>query len=334
MSNIQFEHKLAAHCESGTVAALLNHAGVAMTEPMAFGIAGAAFFGYLKTRMLPFPMLAVRNQPGKIRVNLSKYLGVKFENQQFRDPDKAMAALDALLDQGIPAALQVNFFDMEYVPPYARAHFNGHFMVVVGKEDDKYIVSDAYCPTLARLKADSLRKARFAKGSFAPKGLMFHLTKTPDSIDMERAIRKGIKHAVFYMLKLPIPFLGVKGIHYFANKVIEWPKITGTEDRLAHEIMMINVLMEDRGTGGGGFRFLYASFLQEAAEVLHEPGLEDLAKRMMVNGDEWRAISVHAARMGKRRDLGTANLAELSDMIHERGHVERDLFLELAKYGK
>lgn len=329
MNNITFHHKIAAHCESGTVSGLLTHAGIELTEPMVFGIAGAIFFGYFKTRMFPFPMFAVRNQPGKIRVNVGKYLGVRWRKSRFRDPIAAERELDVLLAKGIPVAVQVDFFNMEYVPAYARAHFNGHYIIITGRDGDEYIVSDAYAQDLARLDVQSMRKARFARGSFAPKGLMFYLSDTPSSVDLHRACVKGIRHACYYMLRLPIPFLGVKGIRFFAKKIMDWPRIAGTEERLAHEIMMIHVLMEDRGTGGGGFRFLYATFLQEAAKVLHEPRLDGLAQRMMENGDEWRHISVHAARMGKRRELGPDKLAELSDMIRARADAEEHLFREL-----
>ena len=38
MSVIPFNHKMAAHCESGTVTALLNYAGLDISEPMVFGV--------------------------------------------------------------------------------------------------------------------------------------------------------------------------------------------------------------------------------------------------------------------------------------------------------
>ena len=71
-----------------------------------------------------------------------------------------------------------------------------------------------------------------------------------------------------------MPFLGIKGIRKFSKKVTEWPKYARDTDHLSHEIMKINILLEDQGTGGAGFRFMYATFLQQAAEKIN--GLNSL----------------------------------------------------------
>jgi hypothetical protein len=49
MSVIPFNHKMAAHCESGTVTAILNYAGLDISEPMVFGVSSGIFFAYLTT---------------------------------------------------------------------------------------------------------------------------------------------------------------------------------------------------------------------------------------------------------------------------------------------
>ncbi len=331
MPDIAFDHKLAAHCESGTVAGLLNHAGLDISEPMVFGMAGAIFFGYLRLAVLPFPMLAVRSQPGKIRTTIQKNLAMSFNVSRHRKPKAAAEALDSVLDRGIPVAVQVDFFYMDYVPAYARAHFNGHYMIVTGKENGDYLVSDAYSPVLARLSAESLAIARSAKGAFAPKGLMFYVDRPPADPDLEVAIWKGIKHAAFYMLRIPMPFLGVRGIRFFAKKLLQWPKLAGDTERLSHELMKLHILMEDRGTGGGAFRFLYATFLQEASHELNDhAGLAEASERMMTNGDAWRRISLFAARIAKKRDLGTERLTELSEMVLARAAEEEKIFTQLA----
>jgi len=41
---IDFEHRMAAHCETGTLTALLNYNGLKITEPLVFGIANGIFF--------------------------------------------------------------------------------------------------------------------------------------------------------------------------------------------------------------------------------------------------------------------------------------------------
>jgi hypothetical protein len=328
---MHFDHEMAAHCESGSITALMNHAGVDISEPLVFGVSGAIFFGYFHTAMFPFPTFVLRNRPGKIRSKCAQRLGIKFTTSKFRDPPTAMEALDDLLARNVPVGVQVDFFYMDYIPEYARAHFNAHYIVVVGKEDNEYLISDSYSPDLALLPGKTLEKARFVKGPLSPRGLMFYPLHVPAEIDFPSAVRKGIKDAAFNMLRIPIPFLGVRGIRRFAKKLVDWPKHARDTEHLSHQLMMINVILEERGTGGGGFRFLYASFLQKASEILDNPELADMAEAMMNNGDRWRELSLFAARLGKRLDVGPERLRELSEMLMGRADEEERLFTQLRK---
>ncbi|HPL18958.1 MAG TPA: BtrH N-terminal domain-containing protein [Spirochaetota bacterium] len=329
-----FQHKMAAHCESGTVAALLNHAGLSISEPLVFGISAGIFFGYFESKKFPFPTFVVRNRPGQIRTGVARRTGVRFKERRFRNPEKGERVLDDLLSGGKPVACQTDFFYMKYLPDHVRVHINVHFITVVEKRGDVYVVSDCYSPNLAELDRESLMKARFAGGSFSPRGFIFHPVSIPRRIDYRTAIWKGIASAAFNMVRLPIPFIGVKGIRFFAKKVVDWPSLARDIDHLSHEIMKINIFLEDQGTGGAGFRFMYATFLREASELLNDPDLLEMSKRIMEIGDRWREISLFAARIGKRRDLGPDRLGELSAMIYERADAEERFFNDLLKLSK
>jgi hypothetical protein len=334
MKEIVFEHRMAAHCETGTITALLNHGGLDITEPMVFGIASGIFFGYFESSNFSFPTFIVRNKPGSIRKNISKRLGIKFYEQQFKDHIKGERALNELISNGIPTAAQVDFYYMDYMPDYQRVHINVHFINVIGLNENTYQVSDSYYPKKSELKIQTLNKARFAGGYMAPNGFIFYPQSVPTEINLEKAIITGIKKASYNMLKLPVPFIGIKGIRKFAKRVKDWPAMARDIDHLSHEIMRINILLEDQGTGGAGFRYLYATFLQQAAAKLKENNLNDMSKRMMIIGDNWRNISYFAAKAGKNRDLGPERLAVLSEMINARADEEHQLFSELAKLVK
>ncbi|MCX6251472.1 MAG: BtrH N-terminal domain-containing protein [Bacteroidetes bacterium] len=332
MISVPYKHKMAAHCESGSITSLLNNAGLDITEPMVFGISSGLFFAYFhKMRSFTFPTFIVRNKPGQMRENFTKRTGVKFKTYSFSHPEKGFLVLDHLLDSNIPVAAQVDFYYMDYIPSWERVHINVHFIVVVGKDDSAYLVSDSYFPELVSLRVESLRKARFAGGNMSPKGFLFHPEFIPEEIDYETAIRKGIRKTCFNMLKIPIPFLGIKGIRMFAKKIVEWPALARDTEHLSHEVMKINVLLEDQGTGGAGFRFMFATFLQQAAAKINTPQLLDFSKKMMVIGDGWREFSLLAARFGKNRDLGPQRMKELSDLLMDRAKAEEQYFNELYK---
>jgi len=332
MSIIAYNHKMAAHCESGTITSLLNNKGLDISEALVFGISSGIFFGYFhKMKSFTFPTFIVRNRPGQMRSNISKRLGIKFHTERFRRPEEGQKTLDLLLENNIPVACQVDFFYMDYIPSWERVHINVHFIVIVGKVGTKYIVSDSYFPQLVELERESLQKARFAGGSMSPKGFLFYPEFIPEKPDYSKAIISGIKKSCFNMLKIPLPFLGIKGIRQFAKKIVDWPSRARDIEHLSHEIMRINILLEDQGTGGAGFRFLFATFLQQAAGILKKPELNELSKEMMVIGDGWREISLLAARYGKNRDLGQIRLKELGDMLMDRASVEKAFFKKLYK---
>jgi hypothetical protein len=331
MSIIPFRHVMAAHCESGTLAALLNHHGMDISEPMVFGISSGIFFAYMKPPMMDFPMFVARSMPGQIRSKFAKRTGVKFKSMKFRDPKKAEKELDRLLDQNQPVAVQVDLFYMDYFPTWFRVHINVHFINVIGREGNKYFISDSYSTEIAELDRETLLKARFAGGPMAPKGFMFYPVHIPDKVDFEKVVREGIKAATFNMLKIPLPFLGVKGIRKFADKIVEWPGYARDINQLADKIYKIFVLLEEQGTGGGGFRFIYASFLQEASKILKNPNLNDLSHRMMEIGDGWREVALIASRSARDRDFSKEKLLELGGLIRKRADAEEAFFTDLRK---
>lgn len=322
---------MAAHCESGTVTALLNHHGLNITEPMVFGIASGIFFAYIKTPFMDFPMFAVRSIPGNVRTKFSERTGVKFITKKYRNPEKAEKELNDLLDKNQPVAVQVDFFYMNYFPAWYRIHVNVHFVTVIGREGDKYFISDSYHPHIAEVDREALTKGRFAGGDMAPKGFMFYPVNVPEKIDLQKAIKDGIKGATRNMLKIPLPFLGVRGIRRFAGKIVDWPKYSKDEDFFADKVFKITIFLEDQGTGGGGFRFLYASFLQEAAKVLDNPRLVEMSKEMMKIGDGWREVSLASAKVAKQRDFRKERLAEIGDLLYQRADEEESFFTRLGK---
>jgi hypothetical protein len=289
----------------------------------------------METKSFSFPTFIVRSKPGSVRKQIAKQLGIKFNEYSFgRNREKGQRILEEQLLLNRPTGAQCDFFYMNYMPEWQRVHINVHFVVIIGKDGNEYIISDSYHPKIAKLDEQTFMTARFAGGHMAPKGFMFNVKKIPQDIDFRKAIVKGIKKACFNMLKLPIPFIGIKGIYKFADKVKTWPDLARDTEHLSHEIMKINVLLEDQGTGGAGFRYMYAAFLQEASKIMQDEKLDEFSKEIMNIGDKWREISYFSAKIGKKRDFSENNINQLSDMIREKGDLELNFFNNLYKYVK
>jgi hypothetical protein len=324
-----FQHKQSAHCESGVTLGLLQHYGIQLTEPLIFGIGAGYFFGHLPfVKVSGVPGTTFRIWPGYIFKRVCKELGVKMKVEHFTNEQKGMQALDAALQAGRPVGMQTSVFYLSYFPPAYRFHFNGHNLIAYGKEGDEYLISDPVMETVTRLSAADLEKARFAKGFPAPNGRLYYLVLTKPGFDLPNAIRRGIKKTCWFMLSSPPPFFGIHGIWFLGRKIKKYPEKLEPR-RAALFIGNIIRMQEEIGTGGGGFRFLYAAFLQEAAQHLNNPALLEASNEMTLIGDAWRNFAFTAARVMKDRSGNLASYDELGEMLIQLSDREKKFFTHL-----
>lgn len=326
-----FPHRQSAHCESGVTANLLTRHGFPISEAMAFGIGSGLFFAYLPfIRVNRLPLTTFRTAPGAIFRRTTRRLGIEVETRTFRNPKAGMAALDRLLAAGTPVGAQTGVFWLPYFPPALRFHFNAHNLVVYGKDEDGYRISDPVFPSPVACPPADLERARFAKGALAPKGRIYHLGSVPHAIDMKPAILQGIREACRLMVRVPVPLFGVRGIRFLAGQMERWPARLGERKAILYLGNVIR-MQEEIGTGGGGFRFMFAAFLQEAAGALGDGKLADLALRMTAIGDRWRDFAVAGARRCKGRPGEGGGFSELSGILRDCAGLEETLFLDLSK---
>ena len=322
-----FTHVHASHCESGVMSALVRHSGLPMSEAMAFGLASTLSFAYLPfIRINGLPLIAYRMPPRFIIKGLHRGLGLGMRFEKFRSPERGMARLDELLDAGRLVGLQTSVFWLPYFPPDLRFHFNAHNLLVYGREGDDYLISDPVAETAVRCARKDLEKARFAKGVLAPKGLLFYATRTPPVPDLARLGKRALARTVRIMLHTPLPLIGVRGIRMLARRVEKLSLADGGESARMYAGNIVR-MQEEIGTGGGGFRFLYAAFLQELAAATGYRALDGLAARLVEIGDRWREFALAAARMIRGRDALAP--PALGARLHALAAEEKQFFREL-----
>lgn len=325
-----FKHHQSAHCENGVASNLLKHNGLNISEPMVFGIGSGLFFVYLPfIKVNHAPAFSYRPLPGAIFGRLAKRLGIKVKRQKFSGSKSAEKALDDNLKNNIPSGLQVGVYNLTYFPEDYRFHFNAHNLVVYGKTETDYLISDPVMETTTTLTIEELDRVRFAKGAFAPKGQMYYPIHIPKDIDFAKAITKAIKATCRDMLA-PVPIVGVRGIKYVAKQIRKWPVKLGVR-KANHYLAQIVRMQEEIGTGGGGFRFIYAAFLQEAAVVLKNDQLKELSFEMTAIGDMWRDFAVEAGRVYKKRSAKPDVYNLLADQLTAIAEKEEQFFKKLRK---
>jgi len=329
-----YNHIQSAHCENGVTVNLLRANGIDfIDEPMAFGIGSGLFYIHL-----PFfkfnngPAISFRTMPGRIFKQTCKYLDVDYQSKKFRNPIIAKEYLDKLLMQNIKVGCQVGVFNLSYLPVEYRFHFNAHNIVIYGKENGLYKVSDSVMEATTEVDEAELSKVRFAKGLYSPKGHLYYVVRTGkvDDAIIRRAIIKGIKRNVRDMLYIPGNFAGVGGIKYTGNQIQKWRDKYGIR-KAGQYLGQIVRMQEEIGTGGGGFRFIYAAFLQKAAGYFDSEDFASISDEFTKAGDTWRsaAISMAAVYRGIKTDQSHFN--EIKDTLHEIYSIEKKAFKNLSR---
>lgn len=327
---LEFPHRQTAHCESGVIANLLTYHGLPISEAMAFGIGGGLFFGYLPfIKINALPLTTFRTTPGSIFNRVTKRLGIGVARRTFKDQKLAMTELDHYLAQGTPVGMQTGVYWLPYFPPALRFHFNAHNLVAYGKEGDNYLISDPVLGGPVICSRADLVRARFAQGALAPKGKMYSITKVPKNLDMVPAIKQGIREVSRLMVSIPFPLIGTRGIRYLANQVERWPAKLGDKRAILYLGNLIR-MQEEIGTGGAGFRFIFAAFLQETADVLGDNRYLEMSQRMTAIGDVWRDFAVAGARHCKGRAADGEGFSGLANLLRRCAELEDVFFRELS----
>src|ERR1700712_2384763 len=220
---IDFEHRQSAHCESGVTSSLLRESSLnKITEPLAFGIGAGLFFCYIPLiKINNGPAIAFRTFPGLIFKRTCNALGIPVVRKKFSSKEKAEVYLKEQLEAGHPVGCQVGVYYLSYFPREYRFHFNAHNLIVFGKEDDNYLISDPVMETVTKLTSYELERVRFAKGALAPKGQIYYPQSKAAITDeqIKTTIKSGIEKNVRNMIGFPGPIAGVNGIRFTGNRI-------------------------------------------------------------------------------------------------------------------
>lgn len=326
-------HGTSAHCETGVTSALFRDKGFDLSEPMIFGIGSGIFFGHLPfVKWTGLPISTFRALPGLVFKKAAKRLGAKVFRKRFRSPQKGMDELRRVIRTGQIVAVTTNVYWLSYFPRRYRFNFSGHNLIVLYETENGFRVSDpALLEYTVDCSAHDLERARFARGPMESRGLMYYPLSVNPNPDIRKACITGMLDSCKQMLKIPIPLFGVKGMRYLAKKIIKWPDKLGNVEacrQLAHVVRF----QEEMGTGGAGFRYMFAAFLQEASELFESSELNELSNEMTATGDIWREFAVVSSRIIKQRKTKSEETFDkVGGLMLICAEREEELFKNLQK---
>ena len=330
----EFKHLQAAHCENGVTTNLLRTIGVdKITEPLAFGIGSGLFFVYVPfLKINKGPAIAFRTMPGLIFKRTCNALDIPVVRKKFSSKESAEKYLQECLQSGQPVGCQVGVYYLSYFPKQYRFHFNAHNIIVYGKEADTYLISDPVMEAVTSLSAYELERVRFAKGALAPRGQIYYPKENKIVTDQQicKAIQTGIKRNINHMIRIPGSIAGVKGIASTGKKIKKWKNKLGQQTAGLYLAQLVR-MQEEIGTGGGGFRYIYAAFLQQAHGFYGNDTLLEVSKTFTQAGDMWRNAAVQAAGIYKGRIGSQADFDVMGDYLLQIAETEKNAFEALSK---
>ncbi|MDO9179636.1 MAG: BtrH N-terminal domain-containing protein [Agitococcus sp.] len=206
-----------------------------------------------------------------------------FEWQTFESPESAAAALGEYLDAGRPTLLLTDIFYLPYFN--SSTHFSGHAIAAWSRnpETGDVLVTDTERPSALSVTQEALTSARFSKQPpFIHYGNMF----TPTAFQGE--ITPEIITSVIHDNAKSLAVRGISALKTWLAELSRW----GTTGDWHWTTRFAYQVIEKRGTGGGGFRKMYAGFLDEA--VHYDANVQKYRLPLLMRACEktWTALAM------------------------------------------
>jgi hypothetical protein len=266
-------HRPGRHCGSSAIRDVLEFHGVVMSEACCFGLGAGLGITYVETPGSDTPFIVHVRSMG-FEEKVFNTLNVPFSWSSYIDKDSANAGLYKALNEHRPALLLTDIYHLPYFG--TSTHFPGHAIVAWfhDEEGDEVLVSDTERRELIAVPAPNLADARFSTAPpFIHHGNLF----APRSINT-RVTPERVRQAIFdnaCALANGNRFNGLAALDTWVEALPRW----GADENWRWSLRFAYQVIEKRGTGGAGFRAMYAGFLEEAGSMLpavHDANLVDL----------------------------------------------------------
>lgn len=275
-----FTHTVGWHCSSTSVSNVAQYFGVPMSEAMAFGLGAGLGFQYWDIPANS-PRFSFNGRSSGLERKFFKHIGRPVTWSGEWSPKKMADAIA----QGRPILCVTDIYGLPYYQP--QVHFPGHGVVVTDIDlvGEQVSIADIASPDLLTVHWDHLKAAM---SEHRPPMIEPNQWVAPEPLDAsiinETSIRKALKTTADFMLRSDHH---EEGLHHMPRMADDMVNLWGNEENFAWTARFGYQAIEKRGTGGGGFRKLYAHFLEEAAEFLPAIHKNNLVDDVFASADLW-----------------------------------------------
>jgi hypothetical protein len=319
-----YPHRLAGHCGSGSLRDLLELHGLdygrgPLSEGACFGLAGG--LGFLFIELPGFvPPFYVVGRTGSMEEDVAVHLGLGLSIEETDDPDAAWSLVKREVDSGRPPMLWADIAQLEYLR--VKMSNTRHDIVVVAYDEDEGVawIADNDRDALQRCSLESLARARASNGFPGPNRHRTYRYEWPAQLRAaDEAIGAALGTAVANMLGedealggMDVP-TGLPAVHAFAASYPTWSETLG--EGMDTALGALRVLIVKAGTGGALFRSLHAEFLHDAAVLLDDAPLGQLAAHYDELASTWATLAEHAGT--REHKAGIAHVERIARLEAE-----------------
>jgi hypothetical protein len=282
------------HCVTGSLLHLFRFHDCPVSEEMLLGLgSGVGFIYWHQKGTLPF--LGGRANVGRkkkeecLEVAAAVRCGVSAQKHTSSSPTKAQTEMLRRLDQGEPLMIQVDMGLLPYFPFYGQYHFGYHVVVAAGFDSQTGEITladrDATPYPVPLTQVTAARSSTFKP--FPPQNTWMEYDFSAFHQPRQETVQAAILQCAHEMLHPPIKNLGIQGIRTAGKRISAWVDELDDEAISSACANLELYIRSDAGTGGGLFRWMYAAFLEEAADLLANKDVKNTAAEMKNAGDQW-----------------------------------------------
>lgn len=323
-ARVTLDHVPGRHCASTALADLARFHGLPYSEAFCFGLgAGLGTFYAHAKGLSPSRMLHVRSGPFE-RAFFAR-LGVDPRFHHDPDPHTSERVLKERLAEGLPSLLRT---DLRHLPYYGtNTSFPAHAILAVAYDDARatFTVFDTERPMPLEVPYQAMLAARHVTGHpLGHLGDAYCPSAMVEPPDLGERLVAAVVAQARELARTDDPHGGLTALDRLAGDL---PHFRDDADwtwnaRFAYQVV------EKRGTGGGGFRTMYAEFLEEAGARVPRIAELGLAAAMRASAG---AFSAFARSMREASEQSAPEFGEAIDCIRRvRGHEAEYASLALA----
>lgn len=298
------------HPESANIAHVLAHHGIqaqgkSIGEELVFGIGGGPGAGYIlwefKQHAAATLVTAFHNSwqyPDKWHQKTLDRLGLKYVAEHTGGSGGAAKRLTELLKAGRPCIIRPDRYQIGYwrMPAYRDGH-GGPDVVVYAQDADGVHVDDRNVSPLVvpREKVDA---ARARVGSY--KNSLYAVDPSTGQVSPEMlraAVEAGLRDCIEHLSASSDSF-SLPAWRKWARLMTDqknakaWPKVfANRKGGLAGALLSIWEDVMPAGGYGGHLRDLYADFLEQAAGIMENGRLREVAVSFRAIGEAWQTVA-------------------------------------------